>query len=339
MQDAVPPGNVTICATHTHSSPCLLGVFGPEGKAVDMEYVDWVKKQAAHAIKQAAANLKPARLGFARTELPVKDGAIVGVAVNWHNKGVVEAGLPIMRVEELESGKPIATLVNFGNHPDVLGDQTTQVSADCFHHVSQYVGEQFGGVTLVFNRSNGGIEPIGQGENDMEKAEKHMQRIGRIVADHVATAMKRLEWIESPRVSVRRKEALFPVLSEWMVEAAARGKLPVQVREDGGTLSEMALVEIGPAQFLTVPGEVHPEVTFKLLDMMRGKYQFVLSMGDDEIGYIVPGELYNPTGIQELLSTGPDNERIVLNTAAELLGVKAYLAPQCIQGLKSRLPE
>jgi len=73
--------------------------------------------------------------------------------------------------------------------------------------------------------------------------------------------------------------------------------------------------------------------------MMRGKYQFILSMGDDEIGYIVPGELYNPTGIQELLSTGPDNERIVLHTAAELLGVKAYLEPQCIQGLKSRLPE
>lgn len=167
MQGAVRPENVTIGATHTHSSPCLLGVFGPEGKSVDMEYVNWIKKQAAEAIKQAAANLKPARLGFARTDLPVEDGAIVAAAVNWHNKGVVEAALPIMRLEELESRKPMPTLVNFGNHPDKLGTNTTQASADCFHHISQFVCGQFGGVTLVFSRSNGGIKPLRQGKARM----------------------------------------------------------------------------------------------------------------------------------------------------------------------------
>jgi hypothetical protein len=100
-----------------------------------MEYVNWVKERVAEAIKQAAANMKPARVGFAQTELPVKDGEIVGVAVNWHNKGVVEPGLPIMRLEELGTAQPIATMINFGNHPDVLGDQTTQVSSDCFHYI------------------------------------------------------------------------------------------------------------------------------------------------------------------------------------------------------------
>jgi hypothetical protein len=172
----------------------------------------------------------------------------------------------------------------------------------------------------------------------MNLAEEHMKRISRVVADNVATAMKQLEWIESPRVGVRRKECLFPVLSEAMIDASAKGMLPVKVRADGGTLSEMALFEVGPAQFLTAPGEVHPEVTFKLLDMMTGKYRFMLSMAEDEIGYIVPGELYNPKGIQEMLSTGPDNERIVLNTAAKLLGVSSYLEPECIEGMKSRLP-
>jgi len=134
-------------------------------------------------------------------------------------------------------------------------------------------------------------------------------------------------------------ECVFPVLSDWMIEASARDKLPVKVRPDGGTLSEMALFEVGPALFLTAPGEVHPEVTFKLLDMMTGKYRFMLSMAEDEIGYIVPAELYNPKGIQELLSTGPDNERIVLYTAAQLLGVRSYLEPECIKGMKSRLPQ
>ncbi len=339
MQDAVPPENVTICTTHTHSSPCLLGVFGPPGEAVNMEYVNWVKRQTAEAIKQAAASLKPARAGFAHTELPVKDGEIVGVAVNWHNPGVVEPGLPIMRLEELETGKAIATMINFGNHPDVLGDQSTKVSADCFHYIYENVSEKFGGVTLVFNRAVGGVEPIGQGENDMDLAEEHMKRIGRVVSDNVAKAMNTLAWVESPSVSVRRIECLFPILSEWMIDASAKGMLPVKVRADGGTLSEMALFEVGPAQILTAPGEVHPEVAFKLLDMMKGNYRFVFSLADDEVGYIVPAELYNPEGIQEMLSTGADNERVVLNAAANLLGVDGYLEPECIQGMKSRLAE
>lgn len=338
-QDAVKPENVTICTTHTHSSPCMLGVFGPPGKSVDTEYVHWVKDRAAEALRKAAANLRPARLGFAQGELPVQDGAIADVAVNWHNPGVVEAGLPVMRLEEAETRKPIATLVNFGNHPDVLGDKTTLVSSDCFHYIRENVGAGLRGVALVFNRACGGIEPIGQGANEMDVAEGHMKRIGRVVADQVVAAMRNVEWLDAPRVSARRVQCAFPVLSEEMVKASVRGLLPVTPGDDGGTRSEMTLIEVGSAQLLTVPGEVHPEVAFKLLDMMPAKYRFILSMGDDEIGYIVPGELYNPKGIQELLSTGPDNERVVMNGAARLLGVGGYIEPECIEGMRSRLPE
>ena len=41
------------------------------------------------------------------------------------------------------------------------------------------------------------------------------------------------------------------------------------------------------AQFVTVPGEPAPTVFADLKGMMRGKWRFLIGLGEDEIGYIV----------------------------------------------------
>jgi hypothetical protein len=64
---------------------------------------------------------------------------------------------------------------------------------------------------------------------------------------------------------------------------------------------------LGPASFMCVPGEIYPEIVhggienppgadFKmpfheyppLVQVMPGKYQFILGLMNDEIGYIIP---------------------------------------------------
>ncbi len=72
--------------------------------------------------------------------------------------------------------------------------------------------------------------------------------------------------------------------------------------------TEMVAVELGPALFLTVPGELFPELELGgygrpdcpeadtgrpfepvISDQFKQRYQFVLGLGQDELGYIVPG--------------------------------------------------
>ena len=330
-QTAVAPENVVIAATHTHASPLLLGVFGE----VDPGYVDFVGARMAEAITRAAENLQPARIGFAAGELPEEDGEIPGAAQNWHNPGVIDPAVLVMRVETT-GGEPMATLVNFGNHPDVLGDETTLVSPDFFWYIYEGVTEELGGATLVFNRALGGVEPIGQGANDIDEAKAIMQRIGGIVTQGVIETAEAIHWHDHPRITVRRTRCEFPVLSPLILQGFAEGMFPI-VPEDGVQVNEMALIEVGPAQFLTVPGEPHPEVVFKLVDMMDTPYPFVLSMAEDGVGYMVPEELFNPGGIQELLSTGRDNEFVVLSAARRLLGVDGFVEPEALEGMASRL--
>jgi hypothetical protein len=71
--------------------------------------------------------------------------------------------------------------------------------------------------------------------------------------------------------------------------------------------SEISAFNIGPLSFVTIPGEIYPEIinggveapdgrdfeiepmeTPPVREMMNGKYKFVLGLANDEIGYIVP---------------------------------------------------
>lgn len=328
LQTAVPPTNVVLCTTHTHASPCLLGMFGPPG-SVDAGYIEWVGQRMADAIADAAAALRPAKVGYGRASMPVVDGEIAGFARNWHNPGVVDPEVLLAHFTDADSGDPIATLVNFGNHPDVLGDQTTVVSADFLSFVYADLGSRIGGSVLALQRAIGGVEPIPQGVNDPAEAESAMRAVGAVVVDAAERAFAQLRWQDAPRVSVRRVDCRFPVTSPEVLKAHALGLM--SVGPDGGAQrNEMLLIEVGDAQFLTVPGEPHPEVVQKLVSMMDDGYPFVLSMAQDEIGYVVPRELFNPAGIQELLSAGRDNEFVVLSAAARLLGVDGYVMPDCL---------
>ena len=327
LQNAVPPENVIICTTHTHSCPCILGIFGPPG-AVDLKYIDEVGRRMASAIEEAAGCLRPVRLGFGASQMPLEDGEIPDFARTWHNPGVVDATVLLMQVADREDGTPLANIVNFVNHPDVLGEHSTEVSADFFGYVYDNVTTTLGGETLVFQRGLGGVEPIPQGVNEMKEAEPYLRKVSDVACKAIFDAAQHLEWIEPDRLSLRTTRCEFPITSGEILKMHAVGLLPV-MGEGGAQVNEMSLLEIGPAQFLTIPGEPHPEVVFKLDDMMGGRYNFVLGMAQDEIGYVVPGELFNPSGIQELLSTGRDNELVVLSAAQRLLGVQGYGEPAC----------
>ncbi len=71
--------------------------------------------------------------------------------------------------------------------------------------------------------------------------------------------------------------------------------------------TEIAAITIGPASFLTIPGEIYPEIVnggieapegqdFNILpvevpplrDLMPGKFKFVIGMANDELGYFIP---------------------------------------------------
>ena len=83
----------------------------------------------------------------------------------------------------------------------------------------------------------------------------------------------------------------------------------------------MNRIAIGPAEFLTIPGEALPNIGFYLKRQMRGSPKFLLGLCCDELGYILTPEDYGLDlyKYETSVSIGPQIEpRMIQNLQALL---------------------
>jgi hypothetical protein len=109
----IPPRNILIGATHTHSGPDCYGFpDGKGGTASDPKYLKTVCERMAETIRQAAASLQPARVKIATGE------ALGKIAYNHYAEQLYDPRCHIIQLLNA-SGRPFATLVNYAIHPEV----------------------------------------------------------------------------------------------------------------------------------------------------------------------------------------------------------------------------
>jgi hypothetical protein len=147
----VPPANILIGATHTHSAPDCYGFpDGKGGTASDPKYVEMVCTRMAEAINDAVAELQPARLKIATGEAKGK------IAYNYYAPQLYDPRCSVIQALDA-SGKPISTLVNYAVHPEVLGNSVGICSPDLIGPLYDRITEQGGGTGIFMNSAQGGM--------------------------------------------------------------------------------------------------------------------------------------------------------------------------------------
>ncbi|UCH36435.1 MAG: neutral/alkaline non-lysosomal ceramidase N-terminal domain-containing protein, partial [Armatimonadota bacterium] len=140
MVEAVPDDAILVAATHVHSGPDVIGLWGPtEGESgVDQGYVESMLKTVAAVIEEAAGSMAPASLKCAAGDLP-------GASKNVNVAEILDTGIAALQAIG-EDGKVIATLVNFACHPEIM--QNNYLTADFPNWTYQRIEEKAGGVAL-----------------------------------------------------------------------------------------------------------------------------------------------------------------------------------------------
>jgi len=120
----VPSQNIVIGATHTHSAPDCYGFpDGKGGTGRDAKYLDSVCAAMAAVIHEAVSNLQPARVKIATGEAQGK------IAYNHYAEQLYDPRCHVIQALDA-GGRPIATLVNYAIHPEVIGSQRGICSPD-----------------------------------------------------------------------------------------------------------------------------------------------------------------------------------------------------------------
>ena len=133
--------------------------YGPGSleTGIDLEYLAWADQHIAATAADAVRAMQPARVELARDDHPLL-ALLQGID---RPPIVKDPFLYAMRLVARSTGQTIATLVNWSDHPEVLGRKNTEITADYPHWTRDYLEKKLGGTALFFSGSIGKVSPLG----------------------------------------------------------------------------------------------------------------------------------------------------------------------------------
>jgi hypothetical protein len=335
--------HLIVASTHVHEGPDTLGLWGPSPQetGIDENYLDWLDSQIAATAVRAARSMQAVRLELSRDDHP-----LLGLLQSVDRPPIIkDPYLFVMRLTSAGTGKTVGILVNWSDHPETLGGQNLEITADYPHWLCQYVETHLGGTAVFFNGSIGKVSTLGgqvalcdpeTGKLAQDGTWKKAELVGTALGQLVERALKSGEAQPVSSILIWKSILFLPLQNDHfrIAEAAGvfSGRKPLYTdgRRDASTVdkevpgagkirlprghdvqTEVDYVQLrsgerAVAEIATVPGEIYPELTnggitrypgadfpdapFEpvLRAHLKSRYQFILGLGNDELGYLIP---------------------------------------------------
>ncbi|MCC5938519.1 MAG: hypothetical protein JJU34_14665 [Lunatimonas sp.] len=279
----IKPENVLIAATHTHSAPDAYAFADESGKhGADLDYLDWCTRQIADAVNEAVTKLTPAKLKIAYGEAQGK------IAYNYYAPMLYDPNCGVIQALDA-NGKVLLTLINYALHPEVIGNGRGILSPDVCGPLYDRIEEKAGGMALFVNGALGGMVTAdnrrenGQEANDYEEC----KRIGYLLADETLRIVGDAPIASSNDLFVTSKQIEIAIESPLMKFILESSPLGHGQRGSETIKTQLNLINLGPAQFVTIPGEALPNIGYYLKRNMPTKYPFLLGLCNDAFGYFL----------------------------------------------------
>ncbi|GAC1632050.1 MAG: hypothetical protein NVS9B14_04810 [Candidatus Acidiferrum sp.] len=288
---------VLLSSTHSHEGPDTIGIWGasPGSDGKYPLYLQFVDRQIVKAIELAAQTLVPVRLKLGATN--------PGRSPSLHDLQTRTAGRPPrffdeeLRVMQFvgtagrQSGKAIATLVNWNTHPESMEDENTILTSDFPGAVRTELEKKYGGTAIYISGDIGAVEIVGDNgrstRNKFDGTEfpvfpndksrtftfARTEAIGRDVAKAAMDAVEHGEWSEVSALELHRAEFRVPMDNAGYSFLMQAGVLTVPASWHAANsiqvVTNVFLLRLGDAQILTAPGELFPEVFYGVAEHRR----------------------------------------------------------------------
>jgi neutral ceramidase len=146
-----------IGGSHTHHGPVLELSNRPDrGRGrfdAALRYTGQLESSVVEAVGRAAASLRPAKLAAGSDDL-------TNFNRNRHTKRVpaaLDARLSLLRLDDAESGQPIAVVANFAAHPTSLPQEKMLFSADFVGAMRRQIEASHGGQVVFMQGAAGDL--------------------------------------------------------------------------------------------------------------------------------------------------------------------------------------
>lgn len=313
-----PRCQVVVAATHVHQAPDTMGLWGPRPgvSGRNPDYNRLVVERTAEAAIEAATTMRRATLKAARITSPELESFI-------HDSRppvVLDAELVALALHGRD-GRPIATIVNWANHPEALGSRNTLVTADYAAFLYRRIEELGGGVAVLLNGALGGMQsPGGALVRDPRTKEpvphdsfRKAEVIGVRAAELAWEALAAARPLRVDRLRYEETRVRIPLANEGFRRAIAAGIFGEMRRLDPQGEFETVVGYLRlegrgrpVVEAMMIPGELYPELSVggierypgadfpdaplepPLKSLLSAPFRMLIGMANDEIGYIIP---------------------------------------------------
>ncbi|MBX3412491.1 MAG: neutral/alkaline non-lysosomal ceramidase N-terminal domain-containing protein [Pirellulales bacterium] len=280
---------VLVASTHNHEGPDTIGMWGPSpiASGVDKDWIDTMVAQTVETVRAAEAAAVPAKAsyGTAQDDTLLRDSRIPKVY-----DGVLRA----LRFNAVDDGRLLGLLVQWNCHPECMGSQNTQITADFPWATIKTLEEKYNDCPIVyFSGAVGGLmappregrikDADGKtlGEGDFEFCRLYGEEVGQLAAQAIESStpleLAPFTFAAKP-ISVPMQNPVYQmgrmlgILKRdgfvWTGNSDEIG--PVMKRGKSKELpaaeTEVSYVRLGDLHIAGIPGEVYPESVY-------GQYQ------------------------------------------------------------------
>ena len=287
MVSGFRPDQVLIACTHVHAGPDTMGLWGlpPLYSGRDEQYMEELFSAVVRAVESADKNVRPVSVWTAVYQMNPD------LMMNMHEEEPKDDTMGIMVFRD-EGGDAVATLINVTGHPEVMWQNNHKISADFSGVVYRLVEERYGGGAILFNGALGSL--ITPNVPDKERKDhdwEDVEWMGRMVTADVDRGMALLVREDRPSIVHRMSLIQAPAENKIYPILARAGVIERDVYEGMTFVTEVNLIEIGSAQFVTFPGEAYPKQGLSIRARQKPN-SFQIALANDELGYILYPEDY-----------------------------------------------
>jgi neutral ceramidase len=200
----IPPDNLMIACSHTHSGPWASGRLDLEalerGLEPEQEYVQALQRKLVALVEQASGSLFEAQVGVDKGYC----GREQGVGGNRHHpQGIADPEVWVVGVQDPQ-GRWRACLVRYALHPTFLHSDNLLVSADYPGYLRRRLAESHPGMVFLFAQGASGNQSPRFFRSGKTFAEA--ERVGVELAKAAENVLEGMEVEDAPSLSASSTE-------------------------------------------------------------------------------------------------------------------------------------
>ncbi|MGH9371140.1 MAG: neutral/alkaline non-lysosomal ceramidase N-terminal domain-containing protein, partial [Vicinamibacterales bacterium] len=304
QEAAIPSENIILASVHTHAAPAI-GTYSESAEG-DLarrraEYVRKLEDAVVAAVRQARANLQPARIGFGIGKATVNmnrrardaDG---GWMLGNNPDGVSDKTVAVIKFEST-AGQPIAILANYGVHGTVLGPGNLQISSDLPGATSRVVEKHYGGAVVSpwTSGAAGDQDPIYRTGTDF----RNVAALGRLLGEEVIRVADGIR--TSPRARIRGLQKVVTCPGKRTVQPPGPNR-EFTIEDADPVPIRLSLLVISDIAIAGVSGEVLTNISLRLKRESPFNRTVMVTHANGSSGYLPDDAAYDQVSY-EIITT------------------------------------